>query len=417
MCAADRPPIADGAVIVDENEILTVGQFSTAQKTVSMNQAQILDLGDGAIIPGLVNAHTHLEFSDLEQPLGQPGISFTDWIRKIVGRRNESNQESDLGGQTNKKSRAIKLGIEESRASGVWAIGEISTLPYQRSQYQGLRSNMTMLCFLEQLGRDETTFNQKRIELEKFLQQPSPTDNTAVHFGCSPHAPYSVAPGLLNQMCRQSVAAGRPVAMHLAETLIERELIEHQTGEFVALLQDYGVWNPDSFNNGLSIAETIEVLASAPRSLIVHGNYLSDTELDIVAGNSDRQSIVFCPRTHDFFRHSVYPLEKMLERNINVCLGTDSRASNPDLDLFKEAKHVASSFSQLDPKLIFKMATLGGAIALGINHSHGNLAVGKTLALSFVSHPNAATDQSPFEWMFDIKSTCTPLSVILGSGV
>ena len=80
----DRPPIANGAVVVNENEILAVLPFSDARDFISAGQKNVVDWGEGAIIPGLVNAHTHLEFSDLTNPLGEPGINFTDWIRLIV---------------------------------------------------------------------------------------------------------------------------------------------------------------------------------------------------------------------------------------------------------------------------------------------------------------------------------------------
>lgn len=371
----------------------------------------MVDLGDGAIIPGLVNAHTHLEFSDLGHPLGRPGINFTDWIRLIVTQRNESNQESNSKGLTTKKTAAIESGIDESFASGVWAIGEIATLPCQPYAYQNRRRHMALTCFLEQLGRDESTLDQKRNELTDFFAKKSDRKLCDVQFGSSPHAPYSVSPSLLQQICQQSASAGRPIAMHLAETMIERELLEHRTGDFVSLLKDFGVWESASFENRMSIRKTLEVLASAPTSLIVHGNYLNDSELDFVAANAERMSIAFCPRTHHFFGHSAYPLEKMLKRRINVCLGTDSRASNPDLDLLSEAKHIANSFSRLDSRLILEMATLNGAIALGIAQKYGTLTAGKKPALSFIAHPDANSNQSPFEWMFDIESKCSSLIV------
>jgi cytosine/adenosine deaminase-related metal-dependent hydrolase len=376
---------------------------------VSPANHRVVDLGDGAIIPGLVNAHTHLEFSDLEQPLGQPGIKFTDWIRLIVAQRNESNQESDSNGGSGRKSAAIKRGIDESFESGVWLIGEVATMPFELNDYRNRRPNMTLMCFLEQLGRDDSTFPDKEHDLAAFLSQRTDADPATIQFGASPHAPYSVAPGLLRQICRQSTTAGRPVALHLAETLDERELLEHQTGEFVSLLQDFGVWNPDSFAKLLSVRESLEVIAGAPSSLVVHGNYLSASELDFVAANSERMSIVFCPRTHQYFGHTPYPLEKMLKREINVCLGTDSRASNPNLDLFEEAKQVANSLLTVDPTLILEMATLNGANALGVADAYGSLTAGKKPALCFVTHPDSSLGRSPYDWLFADESKCSPL--------
>ncbi len=409
VCPGDQPAIADGAIVVNNLEILSVGCFSRALDSVSMSNCQVIDLGEGVIIPGLVNTHTHLEFSDLEYPLGQPGINFTDWIRLIVSRRIESNQETGTTGSMNRKIAAIQRGIEESSESGVWAIGEIATMPVELDDYRNRPANMLLMCFLEQLGRDETAIPTREADLDAFFNQRGWVGSSPIQIGASPHAPYSVAPNLLRQICRQANAANRPVAMHLAETLAEREFVDHQTGEFVSLLQDFGVWNPGSPDSVLSIGETLKVLSSVPLSLIVHGNYLSDCELDFVSSCSERMSVAFCPRTHHFFGHSAYPLEKMLKRKINICLGTDSRASNPDLDLFEEAKFVANSFSRVDPRLILKMATLNGAHALGVTQAYGSLIAGKKPAMCLVTHPGADSGDSPFDWMFDRDSKCAPL--------
>ena len=409
VCPVDRAPIADGAVVVDGRKILSISSFTNALDWVSDANCQVVEMGDGAIIPGLVNAHTHLEFSDLEQPLGQPGINFTDWIRLIVAQRNESNQSSDSTGDSSRKKAAINRGIDESFDSGVWAIGEIATMPFELKDYQNRRHNMLLMCFLEQMGFDESLFPEKEHDLAAFLTQATDVDSETVQFGASPHAPYSVGPGLLRQICRQSTAAGRPVAMHLAETLVERELLERQTGEFVRLLQDFGVWDPDSFAKGFSVQGSLNVIAGAPLSMVVHGNYLSGSELDFIAAKSARMAIAYCPRTHQYFGHADYPLEKMLKRRINVCLGTDSRASNPDLDLFAEAKHVANTFSEVDPRLILEMATLNGATALGVSGDYGSLTAGKKPALCFVTHPDSGFGKSPYDWLFADESKCSPL--------
>ena len=405
ICPVDQLPVADGAVAVDQAQIVSVGRFADVANSVSCQR--LIDLGDGAIVPGLINAHTHLEFSNLKQPLGHPGIRFTDWIRLIVAERNQSNQVTDGAAVSSAKSTALDRGMTESAEAGVWAIGEIATNPSRLDDYPTSDHEMALVCFLEQLGRDETLLPQKQDELSSFLGQSTEPRHKYTQLGASPHAPYSVGQKLLRQICSQSVESNRPVAMHLAETLLERELVEHQSGDFVSLLQDFGAWDQASFEQGLSIGETIEVLASAPRSLIVHGNFLSDSELDKIAQCSDRQSIVFCPRTHYFFQHSTYPLLKLLNRGINVCLGTDSRASNPDLNLFDEAKHVAASFPQIDPNIILRMATLNGATALGLEQNFGSLETGKVPALSFVSNPVAQSSHSISQWLFDQNSKCT----------
>ena len=114
--SADDRPIADGAVLLDGPTTVAVGQFPLAGK---VSGAAIIDLGSAAILPGLVNAHTHLEFSDLAKPLGEPGLPFAEWIRAVVSYR---RGRTDAEGQ-----QAIALGLDESRRAGVTALGEIST--------------------------------------------------------------------------------------------------------------------------------------------------------------------------------------------------------------------------------------------------------------------------------------------------
>ena len=371
-----------------------------------MSCCEIVDVA-GAIAPGWVNAHSHLEFSDLESPLGHPSIRFTDWIRLIVSHRNQSNEHRS-------KSKSIEKGLSESFHSGVRLIGEIATSPFDQRDYASLGESSVIAFFFEQLGRNESAFAGQDQELQQFLDQQisiaQKSEETCSNtFGVSPHAPYSVHPELLKQMCVRAASANRTVAMHVAETTEEIELIENQTGDFVDLLKDFGVWNPESFEIGYSIQQVLKTLSTVPRSLVVHGNYLTDSELDFIATQSGRMSIVYCPRTHAYFGHSRYPIHKMIERGIQVCVGTDSRASNPDVDLFQELKHIVETFPELDPGQVLAMGTIHGARALGFNDHFGSIEPGKIAALNNVTHPDSAAKGSPLEWMFTAESGCCPL--------
>jgi cytosine/adenosine deaminase-related metal-dependent hydrolase len=383
-----------------------VGKFQQAPTSAS-STTPVVDLGDGTIVPGFVNAHTHLEFSELEQPIGEKGIEFTQWIRLVVAQRGAVNDS--LG-----KAKAIQRGLTESMESGTSAIGEIATLPFESTHYSN-SDGLLKVVFLEQLGRGSETSQVKQKELEDFFAEGqgmlSNASNAISNFslGASPHAPYSVGQDLLRQMITQSIAHQRPLAMHLAETKAEREFIENTSGPFVDLMKDFGIWDPKNYSNQLSIFETLALLSSAPAALIVHGNYLSTEELDFIAEQSARLSIAFCPRTHDFFGHDTYPIAEILDRKINLCLGTDSRASNPDLNLMREMQQISQSFPHLDPQLILKMGTLNGAIALGLTESHGTLEIGKSAMMNFVTHPDAANGKLPWDWMFDGDATCQPI--------
>ena len=421
VCPVDGPPIQNGFVEIkdepgdglnegfDRRVIANVGRFADYQGP----SQRVDDLGDGAIIPGLINAHSHLEFSDLPKPLGQAGIGFTDWIRLIVKSRSDSND-----GSPTRKSAAIKLGIEQSVRSGVAAVGEIATMPFELSDYAS-NAPISILHFLEQLGSDEAVLDargkQLSIHLGRSSLKPGQAQESAdgasgirlaeSSFGASPHAPYSCHPKLVEQICRIAAANKSIVAMHLAETKQERELLESGSGDFVELLKDFGVWNPDLFSSDRSILSTLQVLSKC-RSMIVHGNYLNEQELDFIAKHRESMSIVFCPRTHAFFKHDSYPIQKILDRGIGVAVGTDSLASNPDLDLFEELKQIAKSFPQIGSEQILKLGTANGAAAIGMASQLGTLTPGKSAVMGFVESTDADSNGPLEGWLFSSTSNC-----------
>ena len=405
VCPVEQPPIKNGCVLVVDDRIAAVETFSDSLDLPA--GCRTIDLGNAAIVPGLVNAHTHLEFSQLKQPLGQPGIKFTDWVRLIVSQRSDANQSDPQS-----KHQSIVAGIQESFSSGVWAIGDIATEPVGENAYL-VAEHQTPIhttVFLEQLGRKQESLEQQRSQLDVHLLKNDLVPNSFA-CGASPHATYSVAWGLHDQICDAAIQHNSPVAMHVAETLAERQLCDSLTGDFVDLLQDFGAWDAESFVPRRSIKAFLGRLSQTPRSLVVHGNYLDSSELDMIQRNKN-MSVVFCPRTHQFFQHTPYPLQEMLRRQINVAVGTDSRASSPDLNLFADLQLLASDFPDLSAMEVLKIGTANGALALGIESQFGTLAVGKHAAISCVINEDLDS-QSPAninDWMFALKSRCEPVT-------
>lgn len=351
------------------------------------------DLGEVALIPGLVNAHTHLEFSGLREPLGQAGIELTDWIRLVVQNRQEGTGSS--------KAQAIHAGIKESLEAGVVAIGEIATSPVSLADY-GNRIAATV--FVEQLGRNANEVDSKIASALQFLDQDRQAD---LHTGVSPHAPYSVHPRLFGQLVDLAVKYNKPIAMHLAETRAELELLSNQTGSFVSLLRDLGAWVPDSFHAGMTVMDYLKRLAQADRVLIVHGNYLQDQEIEFIAQHKSRMSVVFCPRTHEFFGHSPYPLQQLIDAGINIAVGTDSRASNPDLDLFSELKTIARRHPNVSPTKLLEMGTINGPRSLNGHDRFGSLRANHAGRINIVS--SDAIGSKGINGLFCEDSKCIPL--------
>ena len=372
-------PIPDAAVTLDAGRIVAVGKPPTG--------VEIEDLGNVAILPGLVNAHVHLELSDLPRPLGRRGMDFVDWIREVMAHRRVSR-----GGSLE----AVRRGLEESRRVGVTTLGEIaqpgwSPVPFDDA---GLRA----VVFLEQIAPTLERLEGVVLAAERHTE-PGALPATVLA-GLSPHAPYSVHPDLLARAVALSCERRIPLAMHLAESRDEIELLRGGTGEFRGLLGDLGVWRENAWRAPLRPLDYLRQLSQAHRALVIHGNYLDREELAFLAGHTGRMSLIYCPRTHDYFGHAAYPLEAALEAGVRVALGTDSRASSPDLSVLAEMRFAAGRHPSLPPDAFLRMATLNGALALGLDSETGSLEPGKAADLAVVALPNRDAPD-PHELLFD----------------
>ena len=422
ILTGDGNAIPDGLVTVHQGSIEYVGPFPQGDPYRKgaeeiRGDGELVDLGHVALIPGLVNAHTHLEFSDLATPLGKPGIPFTEWIAEVVRYRASRSAES-TDAQSVKRN-AIALGVAESVAAGVVAIGEIASYPFMTDAYPELLSAAgsppcVATIFLEQLGRNAHQIQSKLSELEtglsKVLTASGASSGAAsgATIGLSPHAPYSVHPKLLTAMVNLAQSKQLPIAIHLAETQEEVRLLKHADGPFVELMKKLNVWFPDSYQAGDSIIRWLQELNDVSRLLIIHGNYLSAADIEFCATRKSQLSVVFCPRTSDYFGHKDYPLRRILSQGINVAVGTDSRASNPDLNLFTDLQWIHRHFPNIDSETILKMGTVNGAKALGLSDSLGSISVGKQALMNVVNLPQPQVD-NPFAEIFSDRAECVPL--------
>lgn len=379
------PPIRDGIVAIADSRIVDVG--------ADRGDDRRTDLGDVAILPGLVNAHTHLEFSDLDVPLGQPGMPFTEWIAAVVQHRRQHAAEDPQ-----RAVAAIRQGIAESLQLGVTTLGEIATGPWPGDQVSG--QPIGGVVFRELLGLPSDRI-AGQIDLAQAHLKPGLLGE-AWRAGFSPHSPYSVHPELLGRAVDLARHADIPLAMHLAETREELQLLASHDGPFVPLLRQLGVWEPDTLPIGRRPMDYLRVLAQAPRVLVIHGNYLADDETRFLGDHADRLSVVYCPRTHRYFRHEPYPLARMISAGVRIALGTDSRSSSPDLSLLAEMRQVAADHAEIAPDKILRMATIEGARALGCDSNTGTLVAGGPADLIVVGLP--AGQRDPYSWLFDAST-------------
>ncbi len=355
----DGPPLERGTVTVAGARIQAVEAHGI--------RGADHDFGNAALLPGLVNAHTHLDLTGLHHRT-PPTSDFTAWLRSVIAHR-RSLSPTQLRAD-------VQTGLEMCRRHGTTLLGDISA--------QGLswdlltKASLHAIVFHELLGLPPERADAAIREARAWLETHPPADRTRP--GLSPHAPYSVRRSLFEGVASLARAQPVPVAIHLAESAAELELLEHHEGPFVEFLRELGVWDPSGLVGGP--AEVLRLFADVPGTLFVHGNYLDAAGLLPRAG-----SIVYCPRTHARFGHPGHPFRELMAAGVRVALGTDSLASNPDLDVLAEARFVQRAYPEVAGRDLLRMATLSGAEALGWQAETGSLTPGKFADLVVVPLP------------------------------
>ena len=338
------------------------------------------DLGNVAIIPGLVNAHTHLDLSGARGliPPTDPD-HFTDWLRGVIAYRHTRTPEQV---QTD-----IRAGLAECLRSGTTLIGDIAA---EGASWGALAEAKTRaVVYYELIGLDEARIDaawQRSGFVSGSSWDTPPPDiiprlqTPQCRWGISPHSPYTVR-GLTAKLM---FTIGNRSVTHVAESQPEADLLERRAGPFVSFLNDMGVYQDDAFAaNWEDFLTPISWNSKPKERIIVHANYLpADFPF------RPEHSIVYCPRTHAAFKHPPHPFREFLKRGARVCLGTDSLASNPDLDILAEARFVRSRYPDFPGDLLLRMVTLAGAEALGWADECGSLEAGKSADLVAVPLPD-----------------------------
>lgn len=394
----DQPPIEGGIVTIAGGKIVAVGK--------NQSPAPPRDLGDGALLPGFVNAHTHLEFSLLDQPLGQPEMPFPAWIEAVVAYRRERDKPLmvETDGFARFRRQWAEAGLQQLREAATVAVGDIATMDWPRECLAG--GGLSLTAFIELLGLDPARQSALLARAKHYLDERLETGGLPKP-GLSPHAPYTVGPDLLRKVCELSAAERVPVAMHLAESREELELLRTHQGPLVQVLQTLGAWHPESLPPGLTPIDYLQLLATAHRSLVIHGNYLGRDDFEFVAAHREQMSLIHCPRTHAYFGHEPYPLAGMLAAGARVAVGTDSRASNPDLSILSELRHIARHHPNVSRDAILRMGTLSGAEALGSGEKLGSITPGKRAWLATV--PLEQTAGEPHDMLLGSTAPATLL--------
>ncbi|QDU56472.1 amidohydrolase family protein [Aeoliella mucimassa] len=371
------PPMFDGVVHIEGGKVVQVSAKPPAG-------VPITDLGDVALFPGMVNAHTHLDLSDRKHRIGRAGNKMSDWVRQVINERTTPK----------KKLVAVGNGAAQSIRHGVTTLADIATYdPLELSTNEcGPRS----VRFHEVIGFSQARAPSAHSGMVKKLKRSKaegmPELEGVIMEGVAPHAPYTVSPPLLRNLVNTAAEWNVPVAFHLAESQEELDFLTTGAGGFQEILEERSMWDPWAVPRGSVPLDYLRILTRAHKALVIHGNYLERKELAFLARHRDSMSMVYCPRTHNYFQHAPYPLEVALQLGVRVALGTDSLASNPDLSILNEMRIAAARHPRVPTETILEMGTLAAAHAMGLGHLVGALSPGRYADMTAVPIPDGVPD-------------------------
>jgi len=354
----DGPPIENGAVIVSGERIRSVGKFPDLRKEYA--HEEIVDLGEQALLPGLINAHCHLDYTCLRGKISLPK-SFTDWIRAINAEKAKLSAQDYIA--------SIDQGFAEAKRFGTTTIANLTAFPELVLQIQ---SPIRTWWFAELIDIRDSSRAKEIVDLA--VEQLK----TQKRWGLAPHTPFTASADLY----RRSAQAAPLLTTHLAESREEMSMFCDAKGELYEFLREIGR-DMEDCRGTTPMERFTEMFRGVPPSfdmtkdwILTHLNEIGAQDLDLLRQSKPDVSIVHCPRSHAYFDHSPFQFQKLRELGLNVCLGTDSLASNQDLSLFAEMRSFQKEFPDVSPEEILAMVTVNSAQVFGPENAFGKISAG-----------------------------------------
>ncbi len=382
----DGPPIENGAVAISGERIVDVGRFSDVAKKHSGEE--VVDLGEQALLPGLINAHCHLDYTCLRGKIPRQK-SFTDWIRAINAEKARLSPKDYVA--------SINDGFAEAKRFGTTTMANLTAFPELVSR---IEAPIRTWWFAELIDlRDPSRAN----EIVDFAVEQLKSQK---QWGLAPHAPFTASADLYRRCQEIAQRENLLLTTHLAESREETSMFRNATGELYDFLKEIGRDMSDCGGR-----TPVERITGGNRPyLLVHMNDLSQTDFELLNKSTTKSSIVHCPRSHAYFGHSPFQFQKLQELGFNICLGTDSLASNEDLSLFAELRTFRQKFPNVSSEQILELVTVNPARALEQNNALGKIRTG--FLADLIALP-ITTSTSAFE---EIVACDRPVSWSMFSG-
>jgi cytosine/adenosine deaminase-related metal-dependent hydrolase len=371
-------PLLNGWIALDRGRVAAVGRAGASLPF--RDDAPLVDLGEMAVMPALVNAHTHLELSWMAGRVRRHE-RFTGWVREMLGLRRESPPPDAIAA-------SIDAAIAQAKSFGTGLVGDISNSlatvdPLRRSDLRGV-------VFHELLRLRAADADDVLDHGLAALERAGASERVPV--SVAPHAPYSVSPQLFQGI--RAVLARLPflpTSVHLGESPEEVEFLATGTGPWRQLLEDLGAWDPAWQPPRCGPVEYLDRMKLlGPRTLAVHGVQFGDDELARLAATGT--TLVTCPRSNAYVGVGAPPVERFYRAGVRVAIGTDSLASVDDLNLFSELAALRALGPTVPAASLLASATVEGARALGFEAEFGTIEPGRRALLVAIDLPASVSD-------------------------
>ena len=379
------PPIAGGLVAIEGRRVAWVGGARDADAP----RGQVHDLGPGVLMPGLVNAHCHLELSHLAGLADRASSGFVPWVEALMAQRGHTDAEGVRA--------ATRRAIRQLELTGTFEVGDVSNALAHLDLLE--ESSLRADVFYELLGWDPVRAKEILAGASDVLTiSARPELRTRVRLAA--HAPYSVSPALLQGI----VDRGGPASMHIAESPAESRFFEQGDGDWRSFLDRRGLGHVAFETPRVSPVAHVDALGGLREGMVAaHCVQVDGEDMALLAGAA---FVAISPRGKPRPRVGTAPVRRLLEAGVRLCLGTDSLASADTLDLMADMALLQSQFPELSPEVVVRMATLGGAQALGLDDL-GTIEPGRSAALAFV--PASTPPSDPLRFLTSGAAQVGPL--------
>ena len=386
----DGPPIENGAVVIEGRRIVDVGSFNEVR---AHNSGEVFDLGEQALLPGLINAHCHLDYTCLRGKI-PPQESFADWIRAINAKKAKLSQKDYLT--------SINDGFAEAKRFGTTAIANLTAFPELIAQ---IDPPIRTWWFAELIDVRDPNHASELVDFATGALKRA--GNSGGGIGLAPHALFTASRDLYRRC--EEIAQREKILLttHLAESREEMAMFRDESGPLYDFMKNIGrpisdcgdqtplghflkTVRDSSTPKAFGARNDKKAIQNDPEWIVAHLNELAESDFELLERSKRKFHMVHSPRSHGYFAHSRFPFENLRALGFNICLGTDSLASNQSLSLFAEMHAFQRSEPGLSPDKIVEMVTVNAARVLHQESALGQIRPAFQADLITIPHSSLA---------------------------